>query len=755
MDIQVLTQIIEPILGHPIDKEQSYVINHGSGPLWVVAGPGSGKTEVLVVRVLKLIFVDAVNPKSIIVTTFTEKAANNLFERILKYAGHVFQKKHGLEQQIDIHSLRIGTLHSLCNDIMSEYRYPEYENYRLLDEMEQYLFIYEHSDLAKDSSDSYISLWEKFDYLVQGYDPVTDSRGWKNRNKPPNRWKRTNAAINLFNRITEDIINLDKLKISGDVWENVFHVYNDYLQKLENNKRCDFANLQYKFLKFLNSEFGILFLEGDGSESHPGIQYVMVDEYQDTNPIQEAIYFKLTESTKNLCVVGDDDQALYRFRGGTVDCMVTFDQACNRYYGMGFNKIEPSWLNANYRSHSKIVHYYDAYISSFPVMNLSGARVGGKPTLDPRSEIAGNYPTIAYIKGNTIELTASSFAEFVVYLLDNNNIQCPNQCALLMRSVREKQRSAGPFAEALRNVGIQPYNPRSKTFLQQEEIKAVLGAFVSIIDPDESALGQIKGKGIQQMVGEWVEYYRYIESNFPELSAYISKSKKRISHLSVNTWLDINILEIFYRILAHEPFATWENDPERTYRLGKLSKLFETYASVPYPDLPGSNRGKLKISANSKGKISCNWRLNFYYSFIGLLVSKGIDDPEMEIIISPPDRLPIMTVHQAKGLEFPFVFVYGLKQYPKLDSSVLLEDDLSFLRYNQSFTCLSPNERSEQDLIRFYYVAYSRAQYALIHLVPKSHFGRRYTDPYRRQHGFGFISQDINTFKISTTNLQG
>lgn len=735
-----MLQIIQPILGHPLDREQLDVINHNTGPLWVVAGPGSGKTEVLVVRTLKLIFVDTINPKSIIITTFTEKAAKNLFDRILNYASYIFQTNPILTQQIDIHSLRVGTLHSLCNDTMLEYKYPGYENYRLLDGIEQYLFIYEHSNLVQDDSNRYLSVWQNFHYLFDGYDPITNSSGWKDRTNSPNRWKKTKASISLFNRIVEDLIDLNRMGNVGGVWRLLLDAYEDYVHKLEGNRRCDFAHLQEKFLAFLNTQLGSLFLSGDNSDRHPGIKYVMVDEYQDTNPIQEAIYLKLAENTHNLSIVGDDDQALYRFRGGTVDCMVTFDQACNRCWGTLPNQIK-KYLNANYRSHPNIVNYFDTYIGSFVTMNLNGARVAGKPSLVPRSRISGNYPAVAYITGRTIEITANNFARFVRELLDNNIIQQPSQCALLMRSVKETPRNAGPFADALRAVGIQPYNPRSRTFLKQEEIMIALGAFISVVDRNLSALPPITG--INQMVRSWIREYQRIAPTSQELSNYVNESITKISAKQSNIWLDVNILEIFYRIMAQEPFTIWENDPERTYRLGKLSKIFETYASVPYSNSPGSNRGNLKTSTNTHGEISFSWRQNFYYSLTGLLVSQGINDPEDEEIISPPDRLPIMTVHQAKGLEFPFVFVYDLSKNPTPDSSILLEDSLSQFRQNPPFININPNQRAEQDLIRFYYVAYSRAQYALIHLVPKAHF----------KSGVGFINRSTNRFSQSVTKL--
>jgi DNA helicase-2/ATP-dependent DNA helicase PcrA len=753
MELVEMFQIIEPILGHELEQEQNRVIDFIDGPLWVVAGPGSGKTEVLVIRTLKLIFVDEINPKSIIVTTFTEKAAKNLFDRILNYATAIFERYPELEQQIDIHSLRIGTLHSLCNDIMIEYRYPEYENYRLLDDIEQYLFIYDHSSLIRDSPRNdepsiYLPLWIRFDYLFRGFDPRTGYSGWTNRNYPPNRWKRTDAAILLFNRIVEDMIDIDRMRDVGNGLDLLYSAYIEYINILEAHNRCDFSHLQSKFLTFLNSEFGRLFLNGDNSERHPGISYIMVDEYQDTNPIQEAIYLKLAEGTNNLCVVGDDDQALYRFRGGTVDCMVTFDLACQRAWGTNIH-VYRVFLNANHRSHNQIVDYYDTYIRSFPSMELEGARVSEKPRLVSRKIIIENYPVVGYITGRTIPITADNFADFVNGLLENNIIQRPSQCVLLMRSVRENKTNAGPFSQALRQRGIIPYNPRSRTFLEQEEIKAMLGAILCILDPTQNALNSIRNRapGIVTMVNNWITEYRHIEQNNRELGQYVLDSVNCIGAIPRNTWLKENILEIFYRILRYSPFDNWQNDPERSYRLGKLTKLLETYAAIPYLDSPGSNRGDLKTSSTSDGEISFRWRQNFYYSLVGLLVSQGVNDPEDEGLICPPDRFPIMTVHQAKGLEFPFVFVYGLNKVPnpnEIDSSILVENELSAFRHNPPFIEFNGFEKAEHDLIRFYYVAYSRPQYALIHIVPSTHFSKP---------GYGFSSHNPREFARTINRL--
>ncbi|MHA1280279.1 MAG: UvrD-helicase domain-containing protein [Candidatus Helarchaeota archaeon] len=732
-------KIIErDVIQYKLDSNQRSIIIQDNGPLWIVAGPGSGKTEVLVIRTLKLIFVDGINPKSIIITTFTEKAAKNLFDRVIDYSSYIFSFYPDLKQEIDIHTLRVGTLHSLCSDIMLEYRYPDYENYRLLDEFEQYLFIYEHSDLVNDSSNKYIQLWERTHYLFEGWNPITQTRGWSNRTYPPNKSRRAKAAIDLFDRIVEDMIDLNSMRNSGGEWGLLVDAYKDYTRKLEEHRRCDFAHLQKKFLRFLDSGLGKLFLQGDGSDLHPGISHVMVDEYQDTNPIQEKIYFRLTRDLHNLCVVGDDDQALYRFRGGTVDCMVTFNQACEREWNILASTVQPIFLSSNYRSHPDIVNYYNEYIRSFEVMELQNARVRRKPQLHPRSKISGDYPAVAYITGNTIRETADNFAGFVRGLMDDGIVEDPSQCVLLMKSVRETIRWARPFAQALREYGIQTYNPRSKRFLEQEEVMAALGAFVSIIDPDLSALQSIRGEGIRGMVENWVTIYQTIAQNYPDLEDYVNHSTQNIRKSPPNTALKVRMEEILFRILSREPFSIWkEQDPERSYRLGKLTNIFESYSAVPYPGSVGSIRGYLRTSS-SGSEISFDWRRRFYYSFVGLLVSEGLSDPEDEEIIAPRGRLPIMTVHQAKGLEFPFVFIYKLSLEPEISPSIRLEDDLARYRFTPRFVNFTPQQRAEQDLIRFYYVAYSRAQYAVIHIVPNVHFNHG---------GYGFIGEDINLFR--------
>ena len=186
----------------------------------------------------------------------------------------------------------------------------------------------------------------------------------------------------------------------------------------------------------------------------PGVCWVLVDEYQDTNLIQEEIYLTLANRTPfNIAVVGDDDQALYRFRGGSVECMVTFDQACAVFLGMQAGRVARFPLVANFRSHAGIVAFCEAYITAFASMARPGARVPNKPALVPRSSIVGAYPSVGQLRAATMDAVAARFAETVQDLVANRVVQDYSQCCLLRKSTKETPNNAQKGAVAI-GVGI-------------------------------------------------------------------------------------------------------------------------------------------------------------------------------------------------------------------------------------------------------------------------------------------------------------
>jgi DNA helicase II / ATP-dependent DNA helicase PcrA len=148
----------------------------------------------------------------------------------------------------------------------------------------------------------------------------------------------------------------------------------------------------------------------------------------------------------------------------------------------------------------------------------------------------------------------------------------------------------------------------------------------------------------------------------------------------------------------------------------QCTSLLETYAATPVLGHPNISRGSIRLSSNVNGQIVEGWLRQFYFLFIGYLVKQGLDDIEDEEIICPPGMVPIMTIHQAKGLQFPFVFVGHANSDTWISESHHLEDLLGQFPINPARVFVRPtaNERAQLDLIRQFFVAYSRPEYALL-----------------------------------------
>ena len=536
--------------------DQQKIIRHPGGPGWVLAGPGSGKTEVLTVTVLRLLYVDTdpiqperIPPESIFVTTFTEKAAKNLEDRILNYRARLIAADPSLAS-VDVSKLRIGTLHGLANDLLQEYRAPNYQNVRLMDEFEQALFVREHLSLVKQpNAVTEVPFWQAFHWMF------TPQQWQPTRAYPPSRWNATRAMVSLLNRLVEDRVDIPALKSQGGPLLRLADLYEEYLNLLQTNFRCDFSQLQGRFLEFLNTPLGQSFRDGDGTTANPGIKWVLVDEYQDTNPMQESIYFELAKTAPhNLLVVGDDDQAMYRFRGGSVECMVTFDQACNAYLGLSPSSISRYNLVDNFRSHPEIVDLFNDYMVAFPLMGTPGAR-SPKPPIIAKKVISQSYPAVGRLEGTSKENLAEKFAETVADLIHTGKVNDPNECCLLLKSTKESPNNAGPYVDALRDKGIDVYNPRNKTFLEQEEVQGLLGAILAIVDPNRRyAQDPANRASIPNAEVEFRNTCDALMATNQELRDYVSNARAAILAKPGQPF-DCNLQELAFYIMSRQPFS--------------------------------------------------------------------------------------------------------------------------------------------------------------------------------------------------------
>jgi len=123
------------------------------------------------------------------------------------------------------------------------------------------------------------------------------------------------------------------------------------------------------------------------------------------------------------------------------------------------------------------------------------------------------------------------------------------------------------------------------------------------------------------------------------------------------SFVTANLQEIVYYLLALPPFDGWSADPVRRVRLARITALIESFASMPVPGYPNASRGRLRTSTNFPGDVFEQWSYGFYHLFFGYLSRVGLDEDEDEDVIAPLGLVPVMTMHQAKGLQFPFVFV--------------------------------------------------------------------------------------------------
>ena len=691
-----------------LNDEQIDAVKYGKGPLMIIAGPGSGKTEVLVWRCLKLLLVDRVEPKSIIITTFTEKAANNLINRIISYLSAFMKHMDFKLQEIpDPSLLHVGTLHSICNDIMQNNRYFLYQNKRLMDGFEQRFFLYRYCSICNTHGARYkpgpsTEFWEYFGI-----------GGWQRSSK----WGRVNGGISILSRIIEDNLDISKLELdisSNPYISELVKYYNNYRNQLEDNFRCDFAHLQRYFLNFLHDEQGKEFLYGNDKKNISGIDYVLVDEYQDTNPIQEAIYFKLAEKKKNITVVGDDDQAMYRFRGASTDALVNFKDRCKQFLGC---EPYPIQLKENYRSHTSIVDLFNEYVFNYPDYAKPGVRAPNKEQMEAKRTFKSDWNPILCLKGNNKEELSKKVVDCIETLKINSYIDDFSQIVLLFRSTREGERGTKKFVDELKLRGIPYFNPRSRMVQKSIEVKQILGALLEIIDPPED--GKVIGKYQENPMGgmkprvETIQFasecrIEYQRLSNPKLRKYVEDSKKFIENFQKKDKpiRAMNVLKLFYRLISLSPFSEYLNDHVISPRIGILSQLLESFSVTNYNYFIKSNKTNWGLKRNIIG--------NFYVPFLSLLISQGINDFEDKEFPIPKGYVQIMTYHQAKGLEFPFVFLLDLTSKPRKDSSEhVIEEKFNKYRINP-IKLHSIEERRLHDYIRRIYVGKSRAQLGLI-----------------------------------------
>lgn len=657
-----------------LNEAQAKAATTTEGPLLIIAGPGSGKTHTLVERVLHLIVDKGVKPEEILISTFTEKAAAELITRVssrLVAAGQV----------VNLNEMYIGTLHSLCLRILDENREHTRlkRNYTILDQFDQQYLVYQS---LKDYQ------------AIEDHELVIG---------PPEggRWNAAETLVSWFNKLSEELIAPKQLLDADEPrLKALGALYAHYIAWMETENILDFSSIQRETFTLLDQNPEVT------KKLRAQLRYLMVDEYQDTNTVQEAILLKLAGEMMNLCVVGDDDQGLYRFRGATIRNILEFQQ---NFPKGSCKRVE---LIRNYRSHADIIGFFNSWMEE---LDWSV----GKKTFRYEKVIEPRDADVDTPKGPAVLRVSSTGGEdgwhkevltFLRHLQTSGTLKDWNQVALLFRSVRS-DRTAN-LARFLEQSGIPVYSPRSNLFFDREEVMLFVGGLIFLF-PQLAEVLRAKWPKAADPPEVWGWYEACVtrfaeEVKKPEHADLLKWARHRAKdHISLTEETDYAFSGLLYQMLQFPMFARYlgvdalggvrDSRPARNLALmSRLLTRFEYFHRVIVL-APKFLDGNLRLLFNG------------YFRF---LRDGGIDEFEDAAEYAPSGCVSFMTIHQAKGLEFPVVLVGSLEAVPRKQHTDLDE------ALQKSFYRKPPFEPLDKtklyDFWRLYYTAFSRAQNLLV-----------------------------------------
>jgi len=626
-----------------LNEAQLEAIAHTEGPLLIIAGPGSGKTLVLVLRALNILLQGLAQPTEILLCTFTEKAAFELRDRISSLAVK-------LGYRGDLSGLLVGTIHGICNEFLQRYRHRTSlgNRYEVLDDLTQLLFLFDHFDvLAQNQGNLYFGRWQS-------------------------RWGAIQGMRDYFNKITEELVDPKELAAASDLFiRSIGEAYLHYVNLLWENNRIDFSHLQKLFWRLLNDpEIGF--------EICGRVRYILVDEYQDTNYVQEQLLLHLAKPKNNLCAVGDEDQSLYRFRGATVRNILEFPKH--------FQDCRIIKLTLNYRSHAQIVQSYRKFMESCDWSNPDGGppfRYEKQILPDPNGKFP-DYPAVFCIWGTSSRDEAERVADLILFLKQNRVIEDYSQVALLLHSVRLEH--SGHYLRALEERGIPTFAPRARGYFENEEVLLIIACFAVLLGWYGGGRGNLVGGSLQTLakyVDEGIKAlaHKGVTGDHP-LAQCLRERVTEIQNLKPGGTLDRRLADYFYEFIAFEPFASFLKNENQARNLAIFSHLLHVFQNYYYYIvITHSNREPL--------------RLHFFNSFLRLLYEGGINEYE------DPDQ-PFPKGH---------VQVIG-SLGKKTGSPKQVDRDLSPFYHRPPF---EPESRITLfDRMRLHYVAFSRAEKILV-----------------------------------------
>jgi len=581
----------DPLYLHSLNPEQKAAVLQTEGPVMIIAGAGSGKTRVLTYRIAHLIHtgVDAFNILSL---TFTNKAAKEMRGRIESVVGN------------EARNIWMGTFHSVFAKILrieaDKIGYPR--NFTIYD-----------SDDSKSLIRSIVKEMNLDDKVYKANYVLSRISNAKNNLIQAHVYPKQSELIAY-----DETTGRDK----------IFEIYAEYAKRCFKAGAMDFDDLLLNTFKLLNNFPQVL------HKYQHKFKYVMVDEYQDTNHCQYMIVKKLASVFENICVVGDDAQSIYSFRGATIQNILNFEKD---YPDLNVYKLEQ-----NYRSSDTIVKAANSVIAK------------NKDQLKKKvwtSNDTGNKIKVVRAVTDNEEgrLIAQSIFETKMTEQKMNS-----DFAILYRT-NSQSRS---LEEALRKVNI-PYRIYGGTsFYQRKEIKDILAYLRLVLNhQDEEALKRIVnypargiGKTSMDRVAQLAathdkSMWEVIENahQFPELKSAISKLRDFVN--IINSFTILKDQQNAYDIAMHV---------SRSVNLLKLLNEDKTIEGISkYENVVELLNGMKEFVEDDTNESEKD--LGSYMQDIALLTDSDKKDDDN-------DKVSLMTIHQSKGLEYKHVYVSGLEE---------------------------------------------------------------------------------------------
>jgi DNA helicase II / ATP-dependent DNA helicase PcrA len=655
-----------------LNAEQKDIVTHKQGPLLVIAGPGSGKTHSLTLLAMNLLLCGDAEPAQLVLCTYTERAAHELHDRIIDLAN----KAH---YEGDISQIRVGTIHSICQRLVNEHlhRTPFSNNYTMLDQFTQQLLIYQQLE----------------EICCDNRGTLSDRNALATfRNSWGTEWDVAGKLQFYFNMITDDLI-FTKMKHTFPNFQSckgfkerllffIICAYNRYRHVLVNTNSIDFAYMQ-------KCAHSLLEQPDIAQRIVKNIRYVLVDEYQDTNYIQEEILTLLASGgeKKNLVAIGDEDQAIYRFRGATVRNILLFTTT--------FPDCQEIRLTTNYRSHPGILATYNQWMESLDWSNLQGPPLRTPKSMQtnrPTQEYH-DYPSTVRLDSDSANDEAEQFAEMVERLKQEGKIADYGEVALLLNSVRYM---GGPYIAALEKRGIPVYCPRARNFFNQEEIILFIGCLARLLQYSIEEALEVESSDFvetlnlcQSQLAEQCQRYLMLEEELQSIEDEIFFAEEEKGQTGEHYLADY-----FYRLIFLEPFSAFLDNENQRANLVMFSTILQTFQRYyPYKSIGMHN---LK-----------NIGTDFFARFLVFLAKDGLNEDEDQSQEIWQGHVQIMTIYQAKGLEFPVVMVGRLDNPPTCQINKERRD---FQQYYDRPSFEPERRIPDCDRRRLYYVAFSRAK---------------------------------------------